>query len=118
MNSSVINAKLFNNVFTRWWENWKKEKERYTDINVWWDLGKKKIKELCQWVSRKLSREKKERLQYIENKICEIESKPDHRDKSEIHDLKNELSDLYKSKGIGAKIRSRIRWFEEGGTII
>lgn len=113
MNAKIIKSQLFQDTFRNMWVQWEKEKTNY-DILKWWDLGKKKIKEVALWASCKLSKDSNDKIIFLENRIKEIENKPPDYDKNEICNLKKELSNIYEEKGKGAKIRSRTRWFEEG----
>ena len=45
MNVSVIKSELFQNTFNTIWKTWGEQKSNYHNINFWWDLGKKKIKD-------------------------------------------------------------------------
>ena len=57
MSSSVIKSELFKNCFMTMWKNWQKEKTKY-HLHAWWDLGKKKIKQLTVWCAQKLKNER------------------------------------------------------------
>ena len=111
MNASVIKTELFKNAFTSMWKNWKKKKSDYT-LDVWWDLGKKMIKELSQNISKMLAREKKIEQEIISNRICFLKERNGNQD--EIKHLEEKLKVIYEEKGRGTKIRSRAKWWEEG----
>ena len=116
MNVSVIKSKLFQDAFHDWWELWKKKKVDYNDISVWWDLGKRKIKNLCIDIAKLLKMEKDQRQQYLEKSIFVLESKVirSELEETKLGEAKSELKGILHEKGEGAKIRSRIQWFEEG----
>jgi hypothetical protein len=44
MNLETIKSEQFRHAFKIWWDNWKIEKNKYSDIREWWDLAKNKIK--------------------------------------------------------------------------
>jgi hypothetical protein len=37
MNLETIKSEQFRHAFTIWWNNWKIEKNKYSDIREWWD---------------------------------------------------------------------------------
>ena len=65
MNVQTIKTDLFKNAFESMWSSWSERKHSY-DINTWWDLGKKKIKELAVWCSKKM-------ISQIYSRIRELE---------------------------------------------
>ena len=69
MNTSTIVNERYKKEFTDMWKNWQSEKEKYNDIKIWWDIGKKKIKKLTQDISQQISREKKAIMKELENRI-------------------------------------------------
>ena len=44
MNLETIKSEQFRHAFKIWWDYWKIEKNKYSDIREWWDLTKNKIK--------------------------------------------------------------------------
>ena len=58
MHLKVIQSKLFKYCFCNIWKAWQDKKGAYPDTNIWWDLGKKKIKELAKWCSYKLKEDR------------------------------------------------------------
>ncbi len=113
MNSRVIGSKLFRNTFTSWWEHWKTKKTEYSNIQTWWDIGKKKIKEIAVWCSCKLKEETDIEINFYEKKLQWLEQESVSNYKS-IDVVKSKLQKMYEDKGQGAKVRSRLNWFEYG----
>jgi hypothetical protein len=54
MNLETIKSEQFRHAFKIWWDNWKIEKNKYSDIREWWDLAKNKIQLLTMEISRNL----------------------------------------------------------------
>ena len=52
---SIIDCPVGISAFKIWWDNWKIEKNKYSDIREWWDLAKNKIKLLTMEISRNLN---------------------------------------------------------------
>ena len=46
LNNSILKDRTYTKLITDFWEEWKRVKHKYQDILFWWDLGKKKIKNL------------------------------------------------------------------------
>ncbi len=113
MNSKTIESKLFRNTFTSWWEHFKTKKSEYSNTQTWWDIGKKKIKEIAIWCSCKLKEENDMEIRLYEEKLQWLEQDPVHNFKF-IDDIKCKLKKMYEDKGQGAKVRSRLNWFEYG----
>jgi exonuclease III len=112
MNVSVIKSKLFQESLKAMWNNWKKRKNEYQDLRVWWDIGKKHIKELSVWVSKKISTEQNKDIINLEKQLQYLEK--NSASDTYIKECKNKLEQFYKEKAEGAKIRSRSTWWEEG----
>ena len=94
------------------WESWKDQKPKYNDIKKWWDLGKIKIKRFTQEYSTEQSLKSKLVLEEVENKIDDL--KKDFTKQEELNRLKQEYENIVSKANEGAKIRSRVQWWEEG----
>ena len=114
MNSSVIESELFNSSFPKLWNVWKKEKNKYSDIGVWWDLGKHKIKNLTTWCSYKLRIDQNDKINCLEKQIELLENTAGGNKLSELYEARSKLEKIIINKAEGAKIRSRINWYEYG----
>ena len=113
MNLSVIESDLFRICFTDMWSDWKKQKIIFSNEKIWWDLGKKKIKNLAIWCAGKLKQDRDYEKSYLEDKIKYIKTQIDH-DTIELSHYEEKLRDVYNKEAQGIKIRSRAQWFEEG----
>ena len=111
LNEMVIKSTLFQKSFTAIWNNWQKEKHKYENLNIWWDLGKHKIKKLAIWCSYKLEQDKKDEMSLLESKIEYLENVGKV---NETQIAKENLKKLMLVKSEGARIRSRVIWFEQG----
>ena len=112
MNRNAMESELFNESFKNWWPAWKAKKPLYDDLNKWWDVGKKKIKELAIQISLELRKNKMIELNDLEKKIAALHQESGKIE--EMHVLKERLMKLYENDAEGVKIRSRVQWFEEG----
>ena len=75
-----------------------------------WELFKLKVKEFSIRYGVSKAREKDTRIKNLEKQRDELS--PEDTDHRKI--LENELSDIYNEKVIGARIRSRAKWYEQG----
>ena len=112
MNASVIKSELFSKSFSSMWKNWQNQKKNYT-LQTWWDLGKKKIKEITIWCGSKLKADKNCKKSHYEYCLNKEHMKVD-KDLKQIKILEEALRNMMLAEAEGTKIRSRLQWFEEG----
>ena len=113
MNSEVIESDLFKNVFSKFWKEWQQKRSHFSDIGLWWDLGKVKIKELTIWCACRIKLEQSNERKVLEKRIASLKTNPDY-DSHKLHELESNLRDILDEESNGAKVRSRVNWFEEG----
>ena len=111
MNANVINSDLFRKAFISMWKDWITHMDDYTNENIWWDLGKAKIKDLARWCAIKI---KQDKMAYISRLEAIINKFDENTDKNYIANTRLKLKKSYEEIGQGAEIRSRVKWFEEG----
>ena len=112
MNSSVIKSDLFKACFTDMWRNWQEEKPNF-DLHTWWDLGKKKIKQLTVWCAQKLKSQKDAFLKELQVRL-DSEMHKLNKDNEKISFLEASIDKIINEQCEGDKIRSRAKWVEEG----
>ena len=118
MNIEILQNETFRQVFLNWWKSWKTKQHEYSNLGIWWDLAKKKIKDISISVSKMVSDENKMRIRYLEKSILDFENATGRTSKndSDLQSMKCELRKIYEKRGEGARVRSRINWFEKGET--
>ena len=117
MNFNTITSELFTKAFNTWWGIWKNEIERFRNIQEWWDVTKTKIKYLTMQISKQLKKgQNKKDIEKFEKQLEDLKSSTDDGDiiKGKILELENLIKKYYTQKAEAAKIRSRIKWAEEG----
>ena len=116
MNIEVIKSDLFRCTFKSWWNFWKTKKSQYHDLGEWWDIGKRKIKDLCTQTSKFASHERNNRIRNLEREIKELENDCNisKMQDEQLKHMRYELRKIFESKAEGSKIRSRVKWFEDG----
>lgn len=113
MNIDVMNSILFDNTFKAFWKTWHKEINQYESKKKWWEITKIKIKEISIQVAKQLSKEKNIKLSQIE-KALNKEKNRHPVDITEVNKLTNEYNNLWQQKTNGARIRARVKHYEEG----
>ena len=94
------------------WEGWKLQKPLYQDITQWWDLGKTHIRTLAKNFSIERSLSQKCRLDDLESEISFLQNSLS--DPVKLNNLVLEHRNILAEKSEGARIRSRLKWWEEG----
>ena len=111
----TLTSDLFQKSFKSFWKYWQGRKKDYSDIGRWWDMGKKKIKELSVSIAKILSKKRNELIKELESKIEHAQKSSDQNGKFEvIQEMKRNLKKALEHKGEGARIRSRVTWHEDG----
>ena len=112
MNTSNIINEQYKESFIEMWTNWQSKKPLYNDIKVWWDIGKRYIKKLTQEYSRQISLEKRTILKELETSITSFKRNGNNHEELEL--MEKEYEAIHSKQVEGAKIRSKIQWWEEG----
>ena len=92
---------------------WKKKINEFDSKKKWWELTKVKIKEISIQVSKQLSKERNIKISQLEKQLnTEKNNNPVDTDK--INNLTNTMENLWSKKVVGARIRARIKHYDEG----
>ena len=112
LNTSLLFDNEYKDKIRNFWAWWKNEKHKYTDIGMWWDMGKVGIKDLSRDYSTVKSLVEKSELEDLEFEIDSI--KDDFSQNERLSELKLKYDTIINKKSEGEKIRSKIKWWEEG----
>ena len=112
MNSEHLLNEDYKREITQFWNNWKLKKNDFSDISIWWDIGKKRIKRISQNFAIEQSIKKKSKLADLESEITQLTNTMSNN--TRLTELKNEHEFLLNKTTQGIKIRSRVQWWEEG----
>ena len=85
----------------KWWDNWKIEKNKYSDIREWWDLAKNKIKLLTMEISRNLNcKQNKKEIDRLERKLDKLKLIANETDEinAQIKQLEGLIKNYYNKK--------------------
>ena len=72
MNCETIKSELFKKTFLNFWQVYRNEKNKYRDIQTWWDIGNITIQQIASEVSRLISNDRKE----AEKQLSEQQKSP------------------------------------------
>ena len=117
MNASIVTSDIFKSAFQKRWSELRENKHKYVNIQTWWDIVKRNIEYLALNIWVYLHQNENARCKELEGKLDFLKESSDMEQKSRltvINEIKKELHDIYKKRGTGDKIRSRVKWWEEG----
>ena len=112
MNGEHILTQEYKEQLTRMWQDWQTKKHEFGDITKWWDLGKIQIKRFTRNFSIEQSIRKKSKLNELEEEITQLKNSMSNADR--LIQLQNEHDDILTKDIEGARVRSRLQWWEEG----
>ncbi|CAG2188175.1 unnamed protein product [Mytilus edulis] len=111
MNDSLLDKELYTEYINNFWINWKQRKSNYNILD-WWEIGKKKIKELTIRFSKQLVA--RERIELSETYMkLENEENKIQPDQIIIDNLSETIIKLENKEKMGTIIRSRQDYYEE-----
>jgi len=117
MNLNTIKSETFISVFNTWWPTWKNQINRFETIQEWWEVTKAKIKCLTIDISKQINKGKnKSNIENLEKKLEHIKLNNDNNTvtNNKIEEIERIINTYYTNRTEAAKIRSRIKWTEEG----
>ena len=116
-NSNLVNDSAYCEVLTTEYANWLEEFKEVQDKRVLWDLIKYKIRQQTIRYSKTKARERRAKLQNLEEDLKECtekcDSDPNTKNLEELECLQ-EYDSMYDYITQGAIIRSRATWYEFG----
>ena len=112
LNTSILFDHEYKQKVKDFWNSWRNKKQRYPNIGMWWDVGKIGIKELSLQYSTVKSIEQKAELEDVEIEINHLRNTSPHSERLKELNLKYDA--IVTKRAEGDKIRSKIRWWEEG----
>lgn len=110
-NESLLENKNYINLIENFWKGWQSEKLNYS-LPDWWEIGKKKIKNLSITFSKNLAENERKKLQTL---YLELEKEEDgvNINENKVKEVKKDIIKLENIKKKGILIRSRQEFFEE-----
>ena len=109
MNTQHLLNPKYKERLTDLWEKWIGKKNEYIDIKRWWDLGKRHIKSFSISFAKEMSMQSNAQIRDLEEKI-DLRKKAN----ADYDRLQKQYEDIFSLKANGARIRSRLKDFEDG----
>ena len=114
LNTSVLAEPNFFPQVYKLWEKWQQRKPDFSNLNVWWDKGKLKLKGQCQKFSKQQAKVNFQNLKLLKKELNEHLNKPKSVDISQqIGKIQEELGAIHNKLVTGAKIRSKEKFYHE-----
>lgn len=112
-NTALLEDNRFKEAFIYFWKMFRADKHLYSSLQQWWDIGKVRIRQLCQQYTLNVTRDLTFNLKSLEADIIKLQSflgNADDKDCIEKIRLKKILlKDLVERRAQGALVRSRFR---------
>ena len=117
MNLNTVKSETFISAFDTWWPTWKNQINRFETIQEWWEVTKAKIQCLTIDISKQINKGKnKSNIKNLEKKLEYIKSNNENNigTNNKIEEIERTINNYYTNRTEAAKIRSKIKWTEEG----
>lgn len=109
MNTSVLNDREYRDQIEGFWFCWKKNKIT-KELDQWWDIGKKQIKDITIAHCAKRSIQRKSKIRDLNSKLCSLTKT---NDPITFRKLESELENLNNSDAFGTQVRTGQRLIKE-----
>ena len=117
LNASILSDDAFVLKFKAFWSSWRLRKNSFGSLLDWWDRGKDKIKGLVINFCAGKTNESRQCRSLLVNLATHLKSKIDLGLVSLLdvyESVQSRIADIDLSAACGARVRSRVRWAEEG----
>ena len=107
-NTSLLENEEFTcnmNHFLKFWVS--RKKDFAGKLHIWWDIGKKKIRNRCQKFSKRLAKEKREKRIVLEGNLQKATISTNENEKETVPLIRKEIEELDLSNINGARIRAK-----------
>ena len=117
-NSSLLTDADYIDQVRVFWQMWQQQKASFPSLAVWWDAGKKRIKELSHIFSSRKARARRGRIKSLETCLFHLERRKRNGEDVDalLSQTKTDLELELLHSAAGAKIRAKEQWAEEGET--
>ena len=111
--SIVADPALFPQVH-KLWEKWQQQKSDFKNLNVWWDKGKLKLKDLCKKFSKQQANTNFQKQRQLEKELHTLLNQPKSGDISQqTGKIQQELGTIHNKLVTGTKIYSKEKFYHE-----
>jgi hypothetical protein len=115
-NSSLLTDADYIDQVRVFWQMWQQQKASFPSLAVWWDAGKKRIKELSRIFSSRKARARRGRIKSLETCLFHLERRKRNGEDVDalLSQTKTDLELELLHSAAGAKICAKEQWAEEG----
>ena len=113
MNANTIQSDIFRESLEKLWPEWVNRINDYENILIWWEMIKILLKHLTIEISKSMNINKYQ-VEQLEKRLNTIKDSDKNVHKQESKDLQKKINQFYEQQTEAAKIRSRVKHFEEG----
>jgi len=117
LNISILKDVGFRSSVSDFWAGWKNMKHSFDSLQSWWDTGKNHLKSLAIKAGASKSKERNSARTLLQSLAQHLKAQIDNGRVSLLNVYESTLSTIASSDraaAVGARIRSRTRWAEEG----
>ena len=117
LNVSILSDSSFIAAIADFWLSWRLRKGSFESLQLWWDRGKEHIKSIAIRFCNLKSKEKSSTRSLLVNLSVHLKSRIDNGHVSLLDVFESVMSQIAALDLVaanGAKVRSRVRWAEEG----
>ena len=117
LNISILRDSAFIKSVKEFWASWQRQKFSFPSLASWWDRGKALLKGLAISFCRRQSDERRQSRTVLTSLASHLKSLVDAGRVSLLrifHRVQSQIAQLDRFEAESAKVRSRIRWAEEG----
>jgi len=115
-NNALVQDEAFLLIFRNFWQAWRDRKGDFCSLGLWWDVGKARLKLLCQEYSYGWSATIGVEIAKLEEELLHLESRLTTLTPAELHTYEKKKSTLKACshvKAQGAFVRSRLQFLLE-----
>ena len=107
-NTSLLENEEFTCNMKHFLKFWVSRKKDFTGkLHIWWDTGKKKIRNRCQQFSKRAAKEKREKRTTLENKLQKATISTNVSEKENVPLIRKEIEEFDLNSINGARIREK-----------
>ena len=111
LTSSILQNKDYKNKITSFWHKWQQKKQKYRDLTIWWDNGKKFIQSITKDFCTKLKETEKEHLHQLRTELQTLQIQK-NKDQIKINTIEGEIEQIESYQHKSAMVRSRTKLIE------
>ena len=117
MNNSILKDNSYRKLISDFWDGWKLKKGEFNNLLIWWDIGKKRIKQLsieyCK-EKRRIERTYIQHLKQVEKHLLHLSEQKQLDDMTELIGIQDSIKDFESKELNGARIRAKVQEIEQG----